>query len=156
MALRLRVLLPALWAGVMACIAAFAAPDVFRLLPRAEAGLVASRLFAQEAYLSLFLGIVLFLMERRVALQAAEAGQGSVFSVNLVLLLGTIFCTVAGYFALEPMMAAARAGQGNVPFAALHGVATGFFVLKGLLVLAFAWRVAGSPAAGQGLRPLTS
>lgn len=142
-AARLRLIAPALWVGVMLCIAAFAAPDAFALLPRPQAGLVAGRLFAQEAYLSLLLGVVLFLAERRVAQRAAEAGEGSVFSANLVLLLGTLFCTVAGYFALEPIMAAARLGQGSVSFAVLHGVASGFFALKGVLVLVLAWRVAG-------------
>lgn len=142
--MRLRTLLPALWAGVLLAIAGFAAPDAFALLPRAHAGVVANRLFAQEAYFSLLLGIVLFLIERGVALQAAEAGRGSVFSANLVLLLGTLFCTVAGYFALEPMMAAARAGQGALPFGVLHGVSSGFFALRGLLVLALAWRVAAA------------
>jgi hypothetical protein len=141
-AARLRVLLPALWAGVLFAIAAFAAPDAFALLPRTDAGTVANRLFAQEAYFSLLLGIVLFLMERGVALRAAESGRGSVFSANLVLLLGTLFCTVAGYFAVEPMMAAARAGHGGLPFGVLHGISSGFFALKGLLVLALAWRVA--------------
>jgi hypothetical protein len=64
-----------------------------------------------------------------------------VFSVNLMLLLGTLFCTVAGYFAVQPMMAAARAGQGAISFGALHAVSAGFFMLKGLLVLALAWRL---------------
>jgi hypothetical protein len=136
----LRVVVPAAWAGVMLCIAAFAAPDAFALLPREPAGLVANRLFSQEAYLSLLLGIVLFLAERRVAQQAAEAGEGSVFSADMLLLLGTLFCTVAGYFALEPAMAAARAGRSAVSFGVLHGVASGLFALKGLLVIALAWR----------------
>ena len=40
-----------------------------------------------------------------------------------------------------PMMAAARAGQGSLSFGALHGLSAGFFGLKGLLVLALAWRL---------------
>jgi hypothetical protein len=98
----------------------------------------------QEAYLSLAVAIVLFAIERQRSRLAAAAGTGSVFSANLVLLLGTLFCTVAGYFALLPMMAAARAGQGTVSFMALHAVSSGLFVLKGLLVLALAWRL-GAP-----------
>jgi hypothetical protein len=64
-----------------------------------------------------------------------------VFSANLMLILGTLFCTVAGYFAVQPMMEAARAGQGSVSFGALHAVSSSFFVLKGLLVLTLAWRL---------------
>ena len=33
-------------------------------------------------------------------------------SVELMLALGTIFCTVAGYYAVLPMMEAARRGEG--------------------------------------------
>ncbi len=139
---RLRQLLPALWAGVLLCIAAIAAPAAFALLERADAGRLVGRLFAQEAWLSLVLAVVLLAIERGRARAAAAAGQGSVLSANMLLLLGTLFCTVAGYFALQPMMAAARAGQGGLSFGQLHFISAGFFALKGLLVLAMAWRVA--------------
>ena len=56
--------------------------------------------------------LVLFAIERQRSRDAASAGTGSVFSANLMLVLGTLFCTVAGYFAVQPMMEAARAGQG--------------------------------------------
>jgi len=65
-------------------------------------------------------------------------------SVEMLLLLGTLACTVAGYFALLPMMDAARQGQGNLSFALLHAISSGFYASKGLLVLALAWRAAGS------------
>ena len=139
---RLRILLPALWAGVLLCIALIAAPAGFATLPSADAGRVAGRMFMVEAYLSLALALMLFVLERGRARSAAAAGRGSVFSVELALLLGTLFCTVAGYFALQPMMQAARAGQGSVSFATLHFVSAGFFGLKTLLVLALAWRAA--------------
>ena len=132
-----------LWAGVLLCIAAIATPAAFAVLASADAGRVVARIFMPEAYLSLGVAIVLFAIERQRSRQIAEAGAGSVFSTNLVLLLGTLFCTVAGYFALQPMMAAARAGQGSVSFMTLHAISLGFFALKGLLVLALAWRLAG-------------
>ena len=132
-----------LWAGVLLCIAAIATPAAFAVLASADAGRVVARIFMPEAYLSLGVAIVLFAIERQRSRQVTEAGAGSVFSTNLVLLLGTLFCTVAGYFALQPMMAAARAGQGSVSFMTLHAISLGFFALKGLLVLALAWRLAG-------------
>ena len=142
LALRLRMLLPALWAGMLLCIALMATPAPFATLAPADAGRVVGRIFAEEAYVSIAIAVLLFLLERRFARDAAEAGKGSVLSTNLVLLLGTLFCTVAGYFAIQPMMVAARAGQGAVSFAALHGVSMGFFALKILLVCSLAWRVA--------------
>jgi hypothetical protein len=144
---RLRLLLPALWAGLLLCIALIATPAPFAVLATVDAGRVVGRIFAQEAYLSLVLGVLLLMLERQAAQQAAEAGQGSVFSTDMLLALGTLFCTVAGHFALQPMMAAARAGQGGASFALLHGVSLGFFALKGLLVLALAWRRSAAVAA---------
>jgi hypothetical protein len=55
--------------------------------------------------------------------------------------LGCLFCTVLGYFALQPMMEAARAGQGRFSFGALHGASSAFFALKGLLLFAYLWRL---------------
>lgn len=99
-------------------------------------------MFAQEAYLSLLLGIVLVAIERKLARTDAEAGRGSVLSTNILLLLGALFCTIAGYFAVQPLMAAARSsGQGVLPFAALHAVSGSFFALKALLVCTLAWRL---------------
>jgi hypothetical protein len=132
------------WSGVLVCIGAIAAPAAFATLARADAGRLVGRFFMVEAYLSLALAVLLFLIERRRTRDAAEAGQVSLLSANLVLLLGTLFCTVAGYFAIEPMMAAARAGQGPWSFGALHAVSSGLFALKGVLVLALAWRLTRS------------
>ena len=46
---RWRRLLPGLWAGLLLCIAAIAAPAAFRALPSADAGRVVARMFAREA-----------------------------------------------------------------------------------------------------------
>jgi cyanophycinase-like exopeptidase len=141
MGARIAGLIAGLWAGVLVAVGAIAAPAAFAILPSADAGRAVGRMFAIDAYVSLAVAIVLFVIERQRSRSAAAAGTGSVFSANLVLLFGTLFCTVAGYFAILPLMAAARAGQGSLSFAALHGVSAGLFVLKGLLVLALAWRL---------------
>jgi Domain of unknown function (DUF4149) len=133
--------LAGLWAGVLLCIGLLAAPAAFAVLPSADAGRVAGRLFAQEAYLSLVLVVLLFAFERKRAMVDARAGRGSVLSANILLLMGALFCTVAGYFAVQPMMAAARAGQGTWSFGALHAASAGFFALKALLVCVLAWRM---------------
>jgi len=143
-AARCAAVVAGLWAGILLCIGAIAAPSAFATLVPADAGRVVARMFMQEAYLSLGVAIVLFVIERQRTRQVAAAGAGSVFSLNLVLLLGTLFCTIAGYFAVQPMMAAARAGQGTVSFMTLHAVSAGLFALKGLLVLALAWRLSSA------------
>ena len=108
---------------------------------------VGARMLLVEAYLSLALACLLFAIERTRSHRAAAAGMGSVFSTNLVLLFGTLFCTVAGHFAVQPMMAAARIGQGPWSFGTLHAVSGSLFAFKGLLVLALAWRLGRSSAA---------
>jgi hypothetical protein len=137
---RLRRLLPALWLGLLATIALVAAPVAFAALPVHDAGRVAARLLAIEADASLAFAVVLVLIERRRAREAAAAGRGSLISAEMLLLFGTLACTVAGYFALLPLMDAARAGQGRLSFAALHGVSSALYALKALLVLVLAWR----------------
>jgi hypothetical protein len=125
---------------MLACIGLMAAPAAFATLVSADAGRLVGRVLTQEAYVSLAMVCILFAIERQRSGRAAAAGSGSVFSTNLILLLGTLFCTVAGHFAVQPMMAAARMGQGPWSFGALHAVSGSLFALKGVLVLALAWR----------------
>lgn len=137
---RLQALLAALWGGFLLCVALAAAPSAFAVLERAQAGAYVARLFAVEAQVSLALGLVLMAMERRLARDAAEAGQGgSQFSLRLLLPVVALFCTIAGYYGLQPLMADAKAGTGVASFAALHGASLALFGIKGLAVLALAW-----------------
>jgi hypothetical protein len=99
------------------------------------------RIFASEAPLRLAVAVVLYALVRRHAREAALAGAGSPVSTDVLLVLGTLFCTVAGYYALQPMMAPARAGQGAWSFGALHAASLALFSLKGLLLLLLAWRL---------------
>lgn len=141
---RFRTVLAALWLGLVATLAVVVAPVLFAGLERADAGRLAGNLFRIEAHAALGLAAALFVIERRLASLRVRAGQGSVLSVNLLLVLGALFCTVLGYFALQPMMEAARAGQGRLSFGALHGISSALFALKGLLLLALVWRGAGT------------
>ena len=139
---RLASLLSGVWAGVLLALGGIGAPAGFAITEREIAGRVAGRMFAQEAYLSLALAVILFVLLRQQAREAARSGSGSVLSADMLLVLGALFCTVAGYFALQPMMAAAKAGApGTLSFAALHGVSMGLFALKALLVTLLAWRL---------------
>ena len=139
---RLRRLLPGAWFGLLVAVAAVATPAPFALLSRADAGRVLGRVLAQEAWASLVIGLLLWMLERRAAQRDAASGSGSLFSTGMLLALGTLFCTVAGHFAVQPLLAAARSGQSALSFAQLHGVSVAFFVLKLGLVAAMAWRAA--------------
>jgi hypothetical protein len=132
---RLRTLLPPVWAGLLLAVSLLAAPAAFATLARADAGKVVGDLFAREAAVSLVAAVVFVVLER-------HAG-GRPLGANVLLALGALFCTVAGYYALQPMMEAARSGQGALSFGQLHGISTAFFGLKTALVLAIAWRLSG-------------
>lgn len=138
---RLRKLLAGLWAGLLVGLGAVGAPAGFAVTTVEIAGRAAGRMFAIEAYVSLAVAMLLLLLTRRAV--PTDPDQPPVPSLNtdLLLLLGTLFCTIVGYFVLQPMMVAARAGEGNLSFGALHGLSAGFFALKGLLVLVLAWRL---------------
>lgn len=143
---RLAAVIAALWAGLILGIGLIAAPAAFAVLQRSVAGAVAGRMFTHEAYLGLAFSAMLLWAVRRVARSDAAAGRGSQFSLSLALVLVALFCTVFGHFGLQPLMAAARAGEGAWSFAALHGVSVVLFGLKGLVLLALAWRLARPPA----------
>jgi hypothetical protein len=158
---RWRSLLPALWAGGLVTVAAVATPAPFATLAAADAGRVVARILAQEAYASLALGVLLLLLERLAARQRAAAGGGSLFSAGMVLSLAALFFTVLGYFAVQPLMPAARAGQGAFSFGQLHAASAVCYGLKALCVLVLAWRNAALPpgrpaqASGPAAPPVT-
>ena len=147
---RAAALLAGLWAGALLCLATLATPAAFALLPQVDAGRVAGRMLSQEAYLSLVLAMLLCLVERRRRRDVSDSAV--TLSANQLLPLGALFCTVAGYFALQPMMAAARAGQGALSFGALHAISAGFYLVKVVLVLALTWRLT-APENSVSLRP---
>jgi hypothetical protein len=134
---RVQAMLAALWGGFLLCIAFVSAPSAFAVLERAQAGSVVARLFASEAQVSLAMALILMLIERRLSSDAD--GTRPVFSARLLLPAVALFCTIAGYYGVQPLMADARAGLGVASFAALHGVSLAFFAVKGLAVLALAW-----------------
>ena len=143
--LRLRQLLPGLWAGLLLTVAGLATPAPFALLAPADAGRVVARMLAHEAHVSLVLGALLLLLERFAmrrsasAPATASAGRGQQFTTAMLLACGALFCTVAGYFALQPLMQAAKAGQGAFSFGQLHALSAAFYLVKVALVLALAW-----------------
>ena len=148
---RIAALLAGLWGGVLLGIGAIGAPAGFAVIPLELAGRSAGRMFAIEAYVSLAVAVVLLLLLRRIA---AARGDSRGLNTDVLLVLGSLFCLIVGYFVLQPMMAAARAGQGSMSFASLHGVAGVFFAGKTLLVLGLAWRLSRKrdlqQAAGSG------
>jgi uncharacterized protein DUF4149 len=148
---RFRRLLPGIWLGWLLCVAALATPAAFATLLPSDAARAAGRMLAHEAYSALAIGIVLLLLER----VTARRGAGPQFSLGMGLALGALFCTVAGYFAVQPMMAAARQGQGGLSFGQLHAVSAAFYIVKLALVAALAGRAA-RPAAAALSPPASS
>lgn len=131
-----------IWTGVMVAIGFVAAPTLFAILPRGDAGRVAARLFEIDAYVGLAAALVLLVLAMRSP-RALHRIATSRFSVELMLVLAALFCIVAGYFAVQPMIESARRGEGGPSFAVLHGVASAFFAVKVAVVAALAWRLTG-------------
>ena len=129
------------WAGIMLGIGGIAAPTLFQLLPRADAGRIAGQLFTLEAIAGICIGALLVLVGLQLGRERAERGRGSRFGAELMLALGAVGCIVAGHYALQPMLDAARAGQGSLSFGALHALSSAFFGLRFLLVAVLAWRL---------------
>lgn len=137
----LRRVLPGIWFGLLLAIAAIATPAASGALDRVSFGAVARAIFAREAPASVVLGIVLLMIERRAAFIRHEAEGASQFSSEMTLLVVALFCTVMGYYGLQPMMEQARLGGGTgLTFMQWHAISLAFFGVKGLAVLALAWK----------------
>jgi len=132
------------WLGLLAGVALIATPAPFATLAAADAGRVVRHIFGVEAPTSLALGVLLLMLERRAGLARHGATGDSQFTTEMMCVLGALFCTVLGYYGLQPLMAQARTGAGaaGTGFARLHVAATALFGLKGLLVGTLAWRAA--------------
>lgn len=138
---KLRRLLPGIWFGVLLAIALIATPAASGALDKVSFGAVARAIFAREAPTSLVFGVLILVIERRDALARHMATGVSQFSVEMTLAIAALFCTVAGYYGLEPMMEQARSGASTtLTFLQLHAISLAFFAVKGLLVLALAWK----------------
>lgn len=133
------------WTGLMIGVGGVAAPLLFSMLPRADAGRVAARLFSLEATIGLCIGGVLVLVGLQLGRDRAERHQGPRFSAELILALAAVACIVVGHYAVQPMIEAARAGQGSLSFAALHAIASAFYALRLVLVALLAWRLSAPP-----------
>lgn len=138
---RLGAVLAAAWLGMLLTVGLIAAPAAFAALERGPAGAVVARLFAAEAAVSLVAAMSAVLLERwRFRLQ----GESPTLNRTVLLALVALFCTVAGYYALQPLMDAARAGQGRLTFGQLHGISLAFYALKVGVVAVLAWRLASA------------
>jgi hypothetical protein len=141
--LRFQAFLACAWAGVLLAVGGLAAPSLFVVLERAQAGMGAGRIFSNEARLSLAMAMVLFVIERRRVRDLAESGQTTqVMTSNLLLVLAALFLTVFGEFVLHPLIEAAKAGQPTrLSFGALHGISAVLFWVKAVVVISLGWRL---------------
>jgi hypothetical protein len=134
----------AAWAGAMAAIGLVAAPIVFEVLPRADAGRVAGRLFGAEATIGICLGAVLMVIGQQLARERAELGRGSRFGREFVLALCALASVIVGFYALQPMLEPARVSHGPLSFAALHGIASALFIVRLVLAVVLTWQLSRS------------
>jgi len=144
--------LAGLWTGAMVAIGFVAAPTLFATLPRADAGRVAARLFEIDAYVGLAAAALLLVLAIRSP-RALHRAAKSRFSVELMLALAALFCIVAGYFAVQPMIETARRGEGGPSLAVLHGVASVFFLVKVVAAAVLAWRLTARRAVATPAAP---
>jgi hypothetical protein len=137
----LRRLLPGVWLGLLLAIALVATPAASNALDKAAFGAMARAIFAREAPASLVLGVLILVIERRDALARHMATGVTQFSTEMLLAIGALFCTVAGYYGLLPALEQVRlGGPSQLSFLQLHALSLALFGLKGLLVLALAWK----------------
>jgi hypothetical protein len=129
-----------LWAGSLWVIGFVVAPLLFARLPdRALAGMLAGKLFTLVAYIGI--GCALYLLLFRLARFGAGVLRQGFFWVVLAMLL----LVLVGEFGVQPILenlkaqALPRQAMESVfrdRFSTWHGVASGLYVIEGILGLA--------------------
>ena len=128
-----------LWTGVVLALAFVAAPVAFAALSSADAGLVAARFFKVEAYGTMIVGTVAWILMRR------EAAQASRDWPLWVAVLFAMMATLIGYFGLVEQLQSAKAAGNMAVYGRLHGMSMVMYAIKGIawLVLSglLVWRL---------------
>jgi lysylphosphatidylglycerol synthetase-like protein (DUF2156 family) len=117
-----------------------AAPASFATLTKVDAGRVMARILAQEAYFSLGMAALLTLLERGSSINASLFRRSSRLNLGAAFAFIAFVATVLGYFVLQPMWPAARAGTGAFSFEQLHLFSVSMFVVKLLCAMVLAFR----------------
>jgi len=144
-AARIRMLIATLWVGSMWTIGYIVAPTLFAsLADKVLAGSLAGKLFRIEAWLSVVCAIALIALLRSKEEGVAKAGRQAMW-----IALAMLACTLAGYFGLQPFMAALKeAAVGGVMdpdtrsrFGFLHGIASVFYLIQSILGGVLVWKL---------------
>lgn len=136
---RARLLIATLWIGSLWTVGYVVAPTLFATLSdRVLAGTIAGSLFRVEAWICVACGLLLMLL---FCFRTAD-DNAPLRKTLLRLTLAVLFCTLVGYFGVQPFMAALRetAGAGGVmsssaktQFGILHGIASAIYLIQSLL-----------------------
>jgi len=140
-------LIVTLWVGSLWTIGYLVAPTLFATLAdRALAGTIAGSLFRVEAWLSICCGVILIAL-LMLSVNGDEPAQRK---TGLVLAAAMLACTLIGYFALHPFMAALRETAGpagamtsdaRMQFGILHGVSSGIYLIQSLTGVALLFKI---------------
>lgn len=136
---RLAAWLVAVWAGCLLALSLGVAPIAFQTFPRELAGAFMGKLFAVEAPLSCLVAMVALVLHRQSRARTDAEGSAGGLDGPVLMMAGVIFCTVVGYYGLQPVMAQARSGGGALSFSAAHGLSMAFFGIRLVLLAVAAW-----------------
>ena len=145
--LQVRVVVATLWAGSLWTIGYLVAPALFSTLAdRVLAGTIAGELFRIEAWVSVACAAILIALVSYGNVDDLPIRRRSL----LFIVCAMLFCTLIGYFGLQPFMAAIReaAGPGGImdsdarmKFGILHAVSAAFYLIQSLLGIALILKV---------------
>lgn len=139
------MLIIAAWCGLTWSVGYVVAPVLFAALEgRALAGDIAGTLFLIQAWVSVAVGVVLLVMAMFVPPPPGEVRQTTLAQTDVRIVIAMVICTLAGYFALQPLISTLRAimsaqaflatgPSAQAWFAAVHGASAFFYLAHSLL-----------------------
>jgi hypothetical protein len=149
---RLLLILAGLWVGSLCTVGFLVVPTIFaNLQDRQVAGMIAAAIFQAEAYLSVFVCVVLLLLANTLIKRNIENYRSVRWVILVLLLISALTC-----FGIIPYMDALRqealllgmpvmASPSAALFGRLHGISSGLFLLQSVLGLWMVWRLSRHP-----------
>ncbi len=131
LAQRIAGLLLALWAGSLVTVCTVAAPSLFAVLERSQAGRVAGRLFFIETLIGVVAAALIFVLQRMGGFVIPRAAIVAIVIASLAPLTSELV--------LGPLMQAARAAGDMARFGALHGFSALLFATACVSAVTALW-----------------
>ncbi|MCP1660227.1 DUF4149 domain-containing protein [Neisseria perflava] len=139
---RIAAALAAFWLGLQVMAGYIAAPVLFQMLPKLQAGAIAGKLFDVVSYVGLAVWLLVYVVGKR------EAAQRAAGSLNGKLTAAIIILLAISQFLITPVIEAIKTQMTNWllslvggSFGMWHGISSLIYLLCAIFAVVMVWRI---------------